>query len=174
MIGNRGRATRIDASGRARTARPAAVRQEEPGMSDAWVTDDDLRAACQRFAAQIAGFVLPAAYTVARRDASGLTFGHVNGFGAVRPLPAVVLASVCGYAATTGVFAMSRDRFAEAVRRLAPAAAATHLPHPNLWSWRDLLAKAGADTAFLAIFVADADDPPADPDDARFRRLLAD
>ena len=77
-------------------------------MSDAWVTDDDLRAACQRFAAQIAGFVLPAAYTVARRDASGLTFGHVNGFGAVRPLPAVVLASVCGYAATTGVFAMSR------------------------------------------------------------------
>ncbi|MEV0394441.1 hypothetical protein [Polymorphospora rubra] len=142
-------------------------------MSDAWVTDDDLRAARLRFTERIPGFVLPAAYAVARRDAAGLTFGHLNTYGEVRPLSAVVLASVCGYVATTGVFRLDRERLVEAVERLAPAEAATHLPHPNLWSWRDLLAGAEPDSSFLAFFVADAEDPPVDSDDARFRRLLA-
>lgn len=143
-------------------------------MHEAWVTDDSLRAACQRFAAQIPGFAMPAAYTVARRDSSGLTFGHMNMFGAVRPLPAVVLALVCGYVATTGVFPMNRDQLNAAIQRLTPAEAATHIPHPNLWSWRELLDDAAEDTAFLAIFVASAADPPAGPDDAQFRQLLAD
>jgi hypothetical protein len=142
-------------------------------MSEAWVTDDDLRSARERFAAQIPGFVMPVAYGVARKDASELMFGHVNAPGAVRPLPAVVLASVCGYVATTGVYRLDHERLAEAVERLTPAEAATHMPHPNLWSWRDLLTHAGADSTFLAFFVARADDPPADEDDAQFRQLLA-
>ncbi|GAA0910261.1 hypothetical protein GCM10009557_84730 [Virgisporangium ochraceum] len=142
-------------------------------MAETWVTDDDLRAAQQRFAARIPGFVLPAAYTVARSDPSGLTFGHANAFGAVRPLPATVLAAVAGYVATTGVFRLGRDRMATVVERLAPAEAATHKPHPNLWSWRDLLDGVGDDSEFLAFFVADPADPPVDGDDARFRRLLA-
>jgi hypothetical protein len=142
-------------------------------MLEAWVTDGDLRSAWERFAAQVPGFVMPMAYCVARRDASGLTFGHVNAFGAVRPLPAVVLASVCGYVATTGAYPMDRERFAHVVERLAPAEAATHIPHPNLWSWRGLLAGAGADSTFLALLVACADDPPVDQDDAEFRQLLA-
>ena len=111
-------------------------------MSEAWATDDDLRVARERFAAQIPGLVMPVAYGVARRDRSGLTFGHVNRFGEVRPLPAVVLASVCGYVATTGVFRLDRARFAEAIAWLAPAEAAIHKPHPNLWSWRALLTRA--------------------------------
>jgi hypothetical protein len=143
-------------------------------MTTPWVTDDDLRAAQDRFAAGIPGLVMPAAYGVARRDAAELTFGHVNAFGAVRGLPAVVLASVCGYVATTGVFRLDRDRFAEAVERLAPAEAAVHMPHPNLWSWRDLLAGGDAGSTFLAFFVTDAGDPPVDGDDVRFRRLLDD
>jgi hypothetical protein len=141
-------------------------------MSEAWVTDDDLHSAQQRFAAQIPGLIMPVAYGVARKDASELTFGHVNVLGAVRPLPAVVLASVCGYVATTGVYRLDRERFAEAVDLLAPAEAATHMPHPNLCSWRDLLAQAGADSSFLAFFVAAATDPPVDRDDAQFRQLL--
>ena len=141
-------------------------------MSEAWVTDDDLRAAGDRFAAQIPGFVMPAAYTTARKDGPTLTFGHINGFGAVRPLPAVVLASVCGYVAATAVFDLDRARFAAAIDRLAPAEAATHVPHPNLWSWRDLLNKASPDSLFLAIFVANVDDPPVNHDDARFRQHL--
>lgn len=142
-------------------------------MPDAWVTDDDLRAAQERFAARIPGFVMPAAYTVARRDGTALTFGHINDVGAVRPLPAAVLASVCGYVATTGVFRLSREEMAAAVAHLTPAQAATHKPHPNLWSWRDLLDKADERSRFLAFVVADPADPPVDEDDARFRRLLS-
>jgi hypothetical protein len=49
-----------------------------PADLEGWATDDDLRSAYARFAAGIPGFVLPAAYGVAREDRSGLTFGHVN------------------------------------------------------------------------------------------------
>ena len=140
---------------------------------EAWATDDDLSAARERFIAGIPGFAMPAACGVARVDAGNPTFGHVNRLGEVRPLPTAVLASVCGYVATTAVFRLDRDRFAEAVDRLAPAEAATHLRHPNLWSWRDLLAGAGPDSTFLVFFLASPDDPPVDEDDARFRRLLA-
>jgi hypothetical protein len=118
------------------------------------------------------GFVMPAAYGVARKDGAALTFGHLNQFGAVRHLPAVVLASVCGYVATTQVFRLSSGRFADAVERLTPAEAATHMPHPNLWSWRALLAEATPDSTFLAFFIASPDDPPTDQDDTQFRRLL--
>jgi hypothetical protein len=92
-------------------------------VSEAWVTDDDLRAARARFA-------------------------------------------------TTQVFRLSSGHIAEAVERLTPAEAATHMPHPNLWSWRALLAEATRESTFLAFFIANRDDPPTDQDDARFRRLL--
>jgi hypothetical protein len=142
-------------------------------MPEAWETDDDLRAARERIAAQIPGLAMPVAYSVACKDGSKLTFGHVNRPGAVRPLPAVVLASVCGYVTNTGVFGLNHERFAEAIQRLAPAEAATHMPHPNLWSWRDLLAGAASNSTFLAFFIANANDPPIDQDDAQFRQLLA-
>jgi len=125
----------------------------------------------QRFAEQIPNFALPAAYSVARMDGAGLTFGHVNALGAVRPLPAVVLASVCGYVATTAVYRLEHQQLVEAIELLAPAEAATHMPHPNLWSWRELAVR-GADSSFLAFFVARAEDPPVNEHDARFRRLI--
>ncbi len=136
------------------------------------MTDDDLHAARERIAARIPGFVMPAAYGVARKDTGGLTFGHLNPPGAVRPLPAVVLASVCGYAARTAVFPLSRAQFADAVERLTPAEAATHMGHPNLWSWRELLAGGDGASTFLAFFLSGAGDPPVDEDDAAFRARL--
>ena len=141
-------------------------------MSEAWATDDDLHSAQQRFAARIPGLVMPAAYGVARKDGARLTFGHVNPPGAVRPLPAVVLAFVCGYVARTGVYCLDHGRFAEVIEQLAPAEAATHVPHPNLWSWRDLVDGASANSSFLAFFIAAIADPPVDKDDAQFRQLL--
>lgn len=142
-------------------------------MPASWVTDEDLQAARERFAAAIPGFVFPAAYATARRDGEHLTFGHVNQPGGMHRLPAAVLASVCGYAATTGVYPLSREQLAEAVERLAPAEAATHWEHPNLWSWRELLAGAGPDSDFLAFILVDPADPPLpDGADAAFRRAL--
>ncbi|WP_232071245.1 SAM-dependent methyltransferase [Phytohabitans flavus] len=138
-------------------------------MAETWVTDDELREAHQRYAAGIPGYVAPAAHGVARKDGDDLTFGHINPPGAARPLPSVVMASVCGYVSTTGVFRLDRERFAEAVARLTPAESATHIPHPNLWTWRELLAGGDADSEFLAFYLADEDDPVVDGDDARFR-----
>jgi hypothetical protein len=141
-------------------------------VPERWETDEDLAAARERFAAGISGFIHPAAYAVARRDGERLTFGHVNEPGGMHRLPAAVLASVCGYVSTTGVHPLSPEQLSEAVERLAPAEAATHWEHPNLWSWRQLLADARPDSTFLAFFLTDLADPPVDADDARFRRAL--
>ena len=140
----------------------------EPG-AQAWPTEEALIEATERFAAAIPGYRIPAAVGVARRDGDTLTFGHVNPPGAVRPLPAVVLATVAGYADSTGVHRLTRERFAEAVRLATPAEASTHIPHPNLWSWRELLAGGSPASEFLVFFVADVDDPVVDEDDEAFR-----
>ncbi|TYB34145.1 hypothetical protein FXF50_28835 [Micromonospora sp. AP08] len=125
-----------------------------PSSNDAWPTDEDLRAAYARFAARIPGYVQPTAYTLARRGRDGLTVGHLNGPGGEHKLPAAVLALVCGYVNETGVFRLSRDQVAEAVELLAPAEAAIHWEHPNLWSWRRLLTAVEPGSSFLAYFVA--------------------
>jgi hypothetical protein len=143
----------------------------ERRLHEAWATDEDLAAALERLTSGIPGFVMPAAYGLARMDADALTFGHVNGLGAVRPLPAVVLASVCGYTDSTGVYPMDRCQLATAVDRLSPAEAATHMPHPNLWSWRDLLERAEPQQ-YTAFFVADVHDPLVNDLDARFRQMI--
>lgn len=123
---------------------------------DTWPTDEDLRAAYHRFAARIPGYVQPTAYTLARRDTVGLTAGYLNRPGGEHKLPAAVLASVCGYVNRSGVFRLTREQVAEAVELLAPAEAATHWEHPNLWSWRELLGAADPRSSFLAYFVAPA------------------
>ena len=77
----------------------------------------------------------------------------MNGLGAVRPLAAVVLASVSGYVDRSSNSALTHDQMAEAIERLTPAEAATHMPHPNLWTWRDLFAGARAGSQFRAYFL---------------------
>jgi hypothetical protein len=104
---------------------------------------------------------------------SELTFGAVNGAGHIHRLPAAVLASVCGYTSRAAIFHLTVAGLSEAVRRLAPAEAALHWEHPNLWSWRELLDGSAPTSEFLAFFVADDADAPVDDRDAEFRRQLA-
>jgi hypothetical protein len=115
---------------------------------------------------------MPVAYGLARLDASGPCFGHVNAVGAVRPLPATVLASVCGYVSTTATFPLNCADVQRAVQLLTPAEAATHIPHPNLWSWRALLENARPSAEFRACFVANENDAPFDEYDMAFRLLI--
>jgi len=137
-----------------------------------WGTDADLLAARQRFADRIPRFKPPVAYSVARLDDGRLTFGHVNDPTSEHRLPAVVLASYCGYTNRTGTFPLSTKDFTCAVAALAPAEAATHWEHPNLWSWRRLLEEAGPESTFIAFYLTDLDEPVADDHDAAFRALL--
>ena len=67
----------------------------------------------------------------------------MNGLGAVRPLPAVVLALVSGYVDCSSNSALTHDQMAEAIERLTPAEAATHMHHPNLWTWRPFRRSSG-------------------------------
>ncbi|HET6874335.1 MAG TPA: hypothetical protein VFH70_06125 [Acidimicrobiales bacterium] len=140
--------------------------------AERWVTDADLLAARRRFAEGIAGFEPPATYSVARLDEGRLTFGHVNDPTSQHRLPAVVLASFCGYTNRTGTFAMSTDDLGRAVEALGPAEAATHWDHPNLWSWRRLLEQARPKSTFIAFFLTDPTDPVVDEHDAIFRSHL--
>jgi hypothetical protein len=110
---------------------------------------------------------------VARLDGEQLVFGAVNGVGSIHRLPAAVLASVCGYTSRTATFRLTAAELGEAVTRLAPAEAALHWEHPNLWSWRELLDGAGSSSTFLAFFVADPADPPVDEHDSAFRAQMA-
>ena len=143
-----------------------------PVREERRVTDNDLLAARTRFADRIPGFMQPVAYSVARLDDGQLTFGHINDPASNHRLPAVVLAFFCGYTNRTGTFPLSTDDFSRAVTALAPAEAATHWQHPNLWSWRSLLEQSGPESTFIAFFVTDIHDPIADEHDAAFRSLL--
>ena len=137
-----------------------------------WRTDEDLASERQHFAARIPGWTWPASYGVARVDDGELVFGHVNEPGSTHRLPAVVLASVCGHVSGTSTYPLTTDQLRRAVELLAPAEAATHWEHPNLWSWRKLLDGTGPAGRFVAFFVADLDDPPADDRDVAFRARL--
>ena len=108
-------------------------------VAEAWGTDTELQAARSRLTAGIHGYVEPAAFSVARIDGAALAYGHINEPGGMHRLPAAMLASVCGYSSKTGVFRISRDDLISAIELLTPAEAATHMDHPNLWSWRELM-----------------------------------
>ena len=137
-----------------------------------WPADEDLAAARRWFASRIPGFQPPVAYGVARVDDGGLVFGHVNEPGGEHRLPGIVLASVCGHASGTATYELTPEELRRAVELLAPAEAALHWEHPNLWSWRALLDGAGPADSYLAFFVGDVADPPVDERDAAFRARL--
>ena len=121
-------------------------------VAEAWSTTDDLVAARTRFAAAIPGYVTPASYTVARRDGERLTFGHLNVDGTLHQLPSAVLATVCGHVAGAATYDLSAAQFDAAIELLTPAEAATHVEHPNLWSWRALRADATPTSTYVAYF----------------------
>jgi hypothetical protein len=141
--------------------------------TERWETDEELAAARGRFAAMVPGYADPAVYATARLDGDELTYGYVNHVESPHRLPATVLAAVCDHRGGTATYRLSASQFADAVERLAPAEAATHWTHPNLWSWRELLEGAGPASTFVVFFLASTGDEPVDDLDRRFRSRLA-
>jgi hypothetical protein len=138
-------------------------------VTEAWVTDDDLRRARERFAAAIPGWVQPALHGIVTTSADGVTRVEVAS-GLDHRLPAVVLASVLGHSAGTSTYEVSRERLAAAAELLAPAEAALHTPHPNLWAWRRVLAE--SPVLIEAVFVNDVGDAVSSEADRLLRSSL--
>jgi len=141
-------------------------------VPERWVTADEVIEVRERYIAQMPGFRGPVAYSVARIVGDELTFAHVNEVGGTHLLPAAVLAFVCGHRSGNATYELTREQFAEAVR-LAPAGACDAFDHPNLWSWRPLLASTTERSRFVAVFVDDLDVPPLGDRERAVRARLA-
>lgn len=139
---------------------------------ESWETADEVVAAKQRFIAAMPGFVLPTTYSVARCDHDGFTFAYVNEPGGMHELPAAVLATVCGYRHGNATIELTRDELARAVDLLAPAEPCKAFDHPNLWSWRRLLAESPPDATFVVVCIADTAAPPTTEAEREFHRRL--
>ena len=124
-------------------------------MTEAWATDDDLLRARERFAADIPGWIQPVLHGIVTTSAAGEKRVEVAS-GLDHRLPAVVLATVLGHSTSTATYEVSREQLAAAVQLIAPAEAATHLPHPNMWAWRRVLTESPA--LIEAVFVRDLGD----------------
>ena len=133
-----------------------------------WVTDDDLRAARESFAASIPGWVQPVAHGLVTTIDRVTRVQVVSGMD--HRLPAVVLGSVIGRVSGTATFTITPQQLASAVELLTPAEAALHCPHPNLWTWRRVLSE--SPTAIHAIFIDDLTDEPSSEFDALLRSGL--
>ncbi|MDP1794000.1 MAG: hypothetical protein Q8K63_07655 [Acidimicrobiales bacterium] len=137
-----------------------------------WVTVEEVLAAKARFEDAIPGYVRPLAYAVARIDAEGLRFAHVNDVGGTHQLPAAVLASVCGYASGNATRRFDAAEFDRSIELLAPAEACTAFDHPNLWSWRALRSESADSSEFVAIFIGDITTPAASGEEHALRAQL--
>jgi len=133
-----------------------------------WVTDDDLRGARERFTASIPGWVQPVVHGLVT-TIDGVTRVQVVS-GMDHRLPAVVLGSVIGRVSGTATFQVTPAQLATAVELLTPAEAALHCPHPNLWTWRRVLAQ--NPTSIEAIFIDELGDPVSSEADRLLRSSL--
>lgn len=132
-----------------------------------WSTLEGLAAIRERYAALIDGWQAPAAFALALGD----DLGHVNAPGGRHGLAAVVLGYVLKHDGSTATVPVSRDQLAEAIQLLEPAEACTAVRHPNLGSWRAMLARADG-APMHAVFVRDLADPVSSEVDARLRASL--
>jgi hypothetical protein len=139
--------------------------------TERWESVEQLQAALRRFTASVPGYVVPAAYGLGHVDAGGvIRFPQVNRRD--HPLPAVVLAGVCGYRSGTQAFQLQSEDLDRAIELLAPAEACTYCQHPNLWSWRAMRSEVTLGDTFVAVFVSTMADPEVNEADAAFRDAL--
>src|SRR4051812_45012521 len=105
---------------------------------EAWTTDEELAAARERFAAQIPGWVPPAAHgtVLIRGNRAEVLVANARERGGGALLPAAALALVLGRAGGTATWDVEPAALDEVLRLLVPATAAVHRPHPNTVAWR--------------------------------------
>lgn len=142
-----------------------------------WGTLAELAAARERFAARIPGWRPPAQWAlgVATRAGGpdGTEFPVTN--AGTGPLPAVVLAVLCGHPGGTAVHEITPALLDDAIAAMTPALACTDVPHPNVAAWHTVRERLAADddAYAVAVYIADPADPVADGHDAALRRAIS-
>lgn len=140
-------------------------------------TPEKIDAVMRRMVDSMPGWVPPVAYGVVLvpPDAIGTTlvrFPVVN--VGVHGFPALALAEVTGRRSETATYEVSADDLNRAVDIVAPAEAATMYQHPNLKSWRNILAELSSASGgrIFAVFIASMDDPISSSYDEALRRQI--
>lgn len=141
-------------------------------------TPEKINAVMAAMRTDMVGWEPPAAYDVAlvpkdARATADVRFPVVN--VGVHGFPALALGQVTGRRSETATYELTEDELARAVEIVAPAEAATMYQHPNLNSWRTLLADLAStpDGVLIAVFIASMDDPASSPYDEALRRQIA-
>ena len=142
---------------------------EDP--EERWTTREDVLAARLRYESALPGWTCPRLYGVGTRQDDGDIWFPFICHGD-HPLPAAVMATVCGHRSGSASYELRVDELDEAIRRLAPAEACLDWDHPNLVAWREVR-QALADKpqrAVVAVFDADPQSPSDVPDVLTLRR----
>ena len=142
-----------------------------------WPTLELIRAAVDRFTAQMPGWTPTAAYGVTLvppDEDTSWSFPVVN-VGWLHRLPALVLGIVTGRRTGTGTYELAPADLQRAVDLLSPAEAALMYRHPNLLAWRTMLERieSGENGRIVAVFVDSLDDGSSSTYDAVFRAQIA-
>jgi hypothetical protein len=140
-------------------------------MTERWETTEEIAAANRRFAAAIPGWGAPAAYGIARLHRDRVDFARIN--VGDHPLPALVLATVCGHRAGSASYQLDAAELGRAIELLTPAEACTAYEHPNLAAWRSLHAGLREHDTALAVFVGDLSQPCQDRHAEALRKLAS-
>jgi hypothetical protein len=138
-------------------------------LKEAWVTDGELGAARQHYAAQISGWVQPIIHGLVTTSAIGEQRVQVVS-GMDHRLPGVILGFVIGRVSGTATISVAAEQLAHAAALLTPAEAALHTPHPNLWTWRRVLDEKLP--VIEAVFIESLDDPISSEADRLLRSSL--
>lgn len=121
-----------------------------------WTTREEVLAARNRYESAIPGWRCPGLYAVGTRHDDGSIWFPFICHGD-HPLPAAVLATVCGHQRGSDSYDLMIAELADAIRRLAPAEACTDWDHPNLAAWRRVYRSVTDDPDQRAVAVFDMD-----------------
>ncbi|GAB3428056.1 hypothetical protein GCM10027569_70890 [Flindersiella endophytica] len=111
------------------------------------------------------GWIRPDAHAVGVDDGQGTRFPMVN--VGTHPLPAVILAEVCGHRRSGNwTYVLTVAELEQAIQRLTPAEAWPGSDHPNLLAWRQIVREVQArpldDLTIVAVFLGHLDQPARD------------
>lgn len=130
-------------------------------MIERWAGVDEIARATARLEDGIPGWRRPVAYGIGW-DVDG-SFAFTRTSAAADPLPAVVLATVCGHVAGSGSYRLDAEALDRAIALLAPADACAYHDNPQLGTWRSMRGQLDDGQTVTAVFAgayeSDADDP---------------